>query len=115
MRVLRRGSAIFVAGAGNREVAMCDGGDISWQAQDFVRVRRVERFVAGAGNREAVSCGRSERRWDIGIGVCAGVVWRGWNRETAWQGCAMGVLRWVFPLDFGRKSRTKRSFWSHDV
>ena len=46
-------------GAGNREVAMCDGGDVSWQAQDFVRVRRVdvERFVAGAGNREVVSCG----------------------------------------------------------
>ena len=41
-----------MAGAGNREVAMCDGGDISWQAQHFVRVRRVdaERFVAGAGN-----------------------------------------------------------------
>ena len=48
-----------MAGAGNREVAMCDGGDISWQAQDFVRVRRVdvERFVAGAGNCEVVSCG----------------------------------------------------------
>ena len=123
----------FVAGAGNREVAMCDGGDISWQAQDFVRVRRVdaERFVAGAGNREVVSCGRGECRCDIGIGVRAGVDWRSWNRETAWQGCAMGVLRWVFPLDFGRKSRTKRaqtltceflrksrtkrSFWSHDV
>ena len=30
--------------------------------------------------------------------------------KPAWQGCAMGVLRWVFPLDFGRKSRTKRSF-----
>ena len=48
-----------MAGAGNREVARCDGGDISWQAQYFVRVRRVdaERFVAGAGNREVVSCG----------------------------------------------------------
>ena len=58
MRVLRRGSAILVAGAGNREVARCDGGDISWQAQYFVRVRHVdaERFVAGAGNREVVSC-----------------------------------------------------------
>ena len=113
MRVLRRGSASFVAGAGNREVARCDGDDISWQAQDFVRVRRVdaERFVAGAGNRGVVSCGRGECRCHIGIGVCAEVVWRGWNRETAWQGCAMmGVLRWVFPLDFGRKSRTKRSF-----
>ena len=51
---LRCGSAILVAGAGSREVARCDGGDISWQAQYFVRVRRVdaERFVAGAGNRE---------------------------------------------------------------
>ena len=38
MRVLRRGSAILVAGAGNREVARCDGGDISWQAQYFVRL-----------------------------------------------------------------------------
>ena len=48
MWLLRCGSAIFVAGAGNREVARCDGGDISWQAQYFVRVRRVdaERFVA---------------------------------------------------------------------
>ena len=52
---------------------MCDGGDISWQAQDFdfARVRRVdvERFAAGAGNREVVSCGRGECRCDIGIGV----------------------------------------------
>ena len=56
VRVLRRGSAILVAGVGNREVARCDGGDISWQAQYFVRVRRVdaERFVAGAENREVV-------------------------------------------------------------
>ena len=46
MWVLRRGSAILVAGAGNGEVARCDGGDISWQAQYFVRVRHVdaERF-----------------------------------------------------------------------
>ena len=28
---------------------------------------------------------------------------------------ARWVLRWVFPLDFGRKSRTKRSFWRLDV
>ena len=71
MRVLRRGSAILVAGAGNREVARCDGGDISWQAQCFVRVRRAdaERFVADAGNREVVSCGRGECRCHIGIGV----------------------------------------------
>ena len=55
----------------NREVARCDGGDISWQAQYFVRVRRVdaERFVAGAGNREVVSCGRGECRCHIVIGV----------------------------------------------
>ena len=65
MRVLRRGSAILVAGAGNREVARCDGGDISWQAQYFVRVRCVgaERFVAGAGNREVVS--------DVNVAVCS--------------------------------------------
>ena len=51
MRILRCGSATFVAGAGNREVVRCDGGDISWQAQYFVRVRRVdaERFVAAQG------------------------------------------------------------------
>ena len=68
MRVLRRGSAILVAGAGNREVARCD---ISWQAQYFVRVTRAdaERFVAGAGNREVVSRGRGECRCHIGIGV----------------------------------------------
>ena len=71
VRALRCGSAIFVAGAGSREVARCDGGDISWQVQHFVRVRRVdaERFVAGAGNREVVSCGRGECCCDIGIGV----------------------------------------------
>ena len=70
-RTGRNHSKRAVAGAGNREVAMCDGGDISWQAQDFARVRRVdaERFVAGAGNREVVSCGRGECRCDIGIGV----------------------------------------------
>ena len=68
---LRCGSAILVAGAGNGEVARCDGGDISWQAQYFVRVRRAdgERFVAGAGNREVVSCGRGECRCHIEIGV----------------------------------------------
>ena len=49
----------------------CDGGDISWQAQYFVGVRRVdaERFVAGAGNCEVVSCGRGECRCHSGIGV----------------------------------------------
>ena len=52
-------------------IARCDGGDISWQAQYFVCVRRVdaERFVAGVGNREVVSCGRGECRCHIGIGV----------------------------------------------
>ena len=45
--------------------------------------------------------------WDWRVsGCCLG----GWNRETAWQGCVMCVFRWVFPLDFWRKSRTKRSF-----
>ena len=40
-----------------------DGGDISWQVQYFVRVRRVDvaRFVAGAGNREVVRCGRLQK------------------------------------------------------
>ena len=68
MRVLRYGSAIFVAGAGSREVARCDGGDVSWQEQYFVRVD-TERFVAGPGNREVVSCDRGERRCHIGIGM----------------------------------------------
>ena len=36
MWALKRGSAILVAGAGNGEVARCDGGGISWQAQYFV-------------------------------------------------------------------------------
>ena len=82
-----------MAGAGNREVARRDRGDISWQAQYRVRVRRVdaESFVANAGHREVVSCGRGECRCDIGIGVRAGVVWRDWNRETAWWGCVMCV------------------------
>ena len=62
---------IFAAGAGNREVARCDGGDVARQAQYFVRVRRVdaERCVAGAGNCEVVSCGRGDCRCLIGIGV----------------------------------------------
>ena len=42
VQALRRGSAILVAGAGNREVARCGGGRISWEAQYFVRVRRVD-------------------------------------------------------------------------
>ena len=36
------GSAIFLAGAGDCEVARCDGGNISWQTQYFVHVRRVD-------------------------------------------------------------------------
>ena len=48
-RVVRYGSGFFAAGAGDREVVRCDGGDISWQVQYFVRVRRVdtESFVVG--------------------------------------------------------------------
>ena len=70
MRVLRRGSAILLAGTGNREVARCDGGDISWQAQYFVRVRCGRGKVRGRRrNREVASCGRGECRCHIGIGV----------------------------------------------
>ena len=60
-----------MAGAGNREVTRCGRCHIWWQAQYFVRVRRVktESFVAGAGNREVASCGGGERRRDMGIGV----------------------------------------------
>ena len=69
------GSAILVVGAGNREVARCDGGDLSWQAQYFVRVRRVdaERFVAGPGNREVVnSC--ETLLWDTLVGHSCGTL-----------------------------------------
>ena len=71
VRVLRCGRTIFVAGAGNREVARCGGGHNSWQVQYFVRVRRVDAqiFVAGAGNREVARCGGGECRCDIRIGV----------------------------------------------
>ena len=31
-----------------------------------------------------------------------------WNRETAWQGCLMCVLRWGFPLDFLEEVSYKR-------
>ena len=58
MQFLGCGSAIFVAGAGSREVARRGGGHISWQAQYFVRVGGVDAqvCVAGAGNREVASC-----------------------------------------------------------
>ena len=71
MWALRHGSAIFVAGAGNREVVRRGGGHTSWQARYFVCVGGVdaERFVAGAGNREIASCGGGECCCDIGIGV----------------------------------------------
>ena len=55
-----------------------------------------------AGNREVARRGGGECHCDMGIGVWAGVVWRGWNRESAWQGCLMCVLRWSFPLGFWR-------------
>ena len=107
MRVLRYGSAIFVAGAGNREVARYDGGDISWQAQYFVRVRRVdaERFVAGAGSREVVSCGI-----EVNVAVTLGLACERGSFGGAGIAKLLGraVPRWVFPLDFWRKSRTKR-------
>ena len=62
--------------------------------------------------KESWGCesGRGGYRCHIGIGVWAGVVWRGWNRQTAGQDCVTRVLRWVFALDFWRKSRTKRTF-----
>ena len=41
MRFWIYGSAIFVAGAGNRQVARCVVGHISWQAQGIVRSRAV--------------------------------------------------------------------------
>ena len=97
----------------------------SWQAQYFVRVLKCGSaiFVEAAqgivrlqGVAEVTFCGRRSilrvldgtRKFSW---QAQGVVWRGWNRETAWQGCLMCVLRRGFPLDFWRKSRTKRSFW----
>ena len=60
-----------MVGAGNREVARCEGGDISWQAQYFVRVKYMdeERFVVGAGDCEVMNHDRGECRCYIGIGV----------------------------------------------
>ena len=75
-----------MVGAGNREVVRRGGGHILWQAHCFLRVRRVsvdvQIFVVGAGNRKVASCGGGECRCDIGIGVWAGVVWRGRNRRN---------------------------------
>ena len=72
------GSAILVVGAGNREVARCDGGHISLQAQYFARVRRVdaERFLAGAGNREVVSCAEVNIAVTLGL-ACERVLFGG--------------------------------------
>ena len=113
---------------------MCDGGDISWQAQYFVRVRRVdaERFVAGAGNREVVSCGRgmSLSHWDWRVSGCRleGLESRnclaGLRDECALMGVSAGLLEEVscetfvlqiLTCEFLRKSRTKRSFWGLDM
>ena len=126
MLILRCGSAIFVAGAGNREVARCDGVDISWQAQYFVRVRRVdaERCVAGAGNREVrVLFGRGwNRRNCIGIGCVMRVLrleglesyetasgLRDAPLETFGGSLVRNARFGDLTCDFWRKSRTKRS------
>ena len=67
-----------MAGARTREVARCDAGDISWQAQSFVRVRRVDtaRFVAGTikigvgGTRaEPLQSGRRPRARSLAGGL----------------------------------------------
>ena len=65
--------------------------------------------MADAGDCKDVDCGRSECRGDIGIGVLAGLVLRGWNREIAWQDCLMYVFQWMLPLEFWRKFRAKPS------
>ena len=69
--LFRCGGAVFMAGAGNREITTCGGGHISWLAQYFVCVGGVDVqiFVAGAGHGEVASCGGGECRCDIGIGV----------------------------------------------
>ena len=51
MQVLRCGSAIFVAGAGNCQVARCGGGHVLGACWRSGRAK----FVAGAGNREVAS------------------------------------------------------------
>ena len=63
-RVMKCGSAIFAAGAGNGEVERCGGGHTAWQAKYFVRVGGVDvqNFVAGAGKCEVGSCGGGECR-----------------------------------------------------
>ena len=73
MRVLRRGSAILVAGAGNREVARCDGSEVTFRGRRSTLCAldvwtRKDSWQA-QGNREVVSCGRGECRCHIGIGV----------------------------------------------
>ena len=59
---------MFVAVAGNREVARFGRGHMVRLAQYFVRVGGVQIFVAGAGKREVASCGGGDCRCDIGIG-----------------------------------------------
>ena len=80
---------------------------LSCQAQGIVR----SRVVVEVNVAVAVT---------IAIGVWAGIVWRGWNRETA---CPLDFWRKTFggslvrnarfgdlTRDFWRKSRTKRFF-----
>ena len=72
MRVRRVDADRFVAGAGNREVGGCDGGDISWQAECFVWLLRCgsASLVAGAGNREVARCDGGDISWQAQYTLC---------------------------------------------
>ena len=101
-RALRCGSAIFVAGAGNREVAGCGGDRISWQAQYSVRVAKL--------------CGRPRESWGYELWSRWMSPWHCDGRVTLEsRNCSAGLLDLyaltALPLDFWRKSRTKCSFW----
>ena len=78
---------------------------------------RVGGFVAGAGSRDVATLGGGECRCDSGTGVSAGVVFRGWGCETAWQAALLDVLALAcfgdltrLTGEFWTKSRTNRSF-----
>ena len=95
--------------------AGCDRGDISWLAQCFVRIRRVDPDSC-RGRRVGIV--RLLELWlEVNVAVTLGLACERYDcleeaaiPRTAWQGCVMCVLRWVFPRDFWRTSRTKRSF-----
>ena len=73
VRALKRGSAILVAGAGNREAARCEGGDISWLREMQARVR----FVRCPHNPLRRSCASSARNASEHWRLCSTTLVRG--------------------------------------